>query len=749
LIVNIDKSRLSDAPYRADRKDAFTFEDNGLVDQTVLELTHGLPSSVLVSGYRGVGKTSFVNRVAEKLGDDFLCVTLILAKYEGYPALIKKLIRALYLGYEPRLAAAQEKNEEQVKFAREFKLLYDRTFHDIVHNRSYNTKKESKVGREAEFDLKKALPILLTLLTTTNLAFGVLGTKALGYLLFIFSIAWTCLSVFKISLSKNNNTTDSEEITRKSLYDDQIAEHHLLAVLSQLQTQKVNVLIVFDELDKIEKTKEVTPVINDLKFLLLSGLASFFVIAGQGLYYQYERSGDKDDRVISSLFSRSIHIPFLTYAALKAYCKALVSNEELRNDTTINDHFDELILASRRIPRKLVNLIRDQVHWKDAQAYLSFDHDPAKLEKETRLLHTLTRVMDTRLPGITSDPVQLSFYIAQIHLWIIKMKRYEEARFQMSAVIDEPAYQGKFPETYIAPLRAVADLLTDELLEDAILQIHHHDDEDVESSFSWLFGIKETPESTSGNGDDPDSPVPPASPFDPAFVVDFADVEALMRMIYLDIEPEDQRRGKYSFQQLVNRLIETGVLTKKWYSSKQVKELVDIRTKIVHGEGINQKEIKTVQNAAFTLNRLRAEIIDDFIFYIAVRYLSSFNVKREQNEFDFTARRGNTVILFDIKYEQKSQEKASIRTELMDKLKNYGFDKSLEMYYTRFVFRGNRRVLEDDIDTRAHKPASLEYKEVKDRLAFYYIHGEQQESIKAEVEDCLGITLAIMNIPLN
>jgi len=43
----------------------------------------------------------------------------------------------------------------------------------------------------------------------------------------------------------------------------------------------------------------------------------------------------------------------------------------------------------------------------------------------------------------------------------------------------------------------------------------------------------------------------------------------------------------------------------------------------------------------------------------------------------------------------------------------------------------------------------LEYKEVKDRLAFYYIHGEQQESIKAEVEDCLGITLGIMNIPLN
>ncbi|HEY4195938.1 MAG TPA: ATP-binding protein, partial [Mucilaginibacter sp.] len=232
MIVNIDKSKLSDAPYRSDRKDGFTFEDNDLVDQTVLELTHGMPSSVLVSGYRGVGKTSFVNRVTEILGDDFLCVTINLAKYEGYPVLIKRLIRALYLAYAPANANTAEKTEGQVKFDSEFKLLYDRTFHDVVHNRSFNNKKESKANRETEFDLKKAVPIALSLLMTTNLAFDLIGSKLLSYLLFILSLVWTCLSVFKVNLSKSNTDTNTEEVTRKSLYDDNIAEYHLMVILS-------------------------------------------------------------------------------------------------------------------------------------------------------------------------------------------------------------------------------------------------------------------------------------------------------------------------------------------------------------------------------------------------------------------------------------------------------------------------------------------------------------------------------------
>ena len=120
MIVNIDKSKLSDAPYRPDRKDAFNFEDDDLVAQTILELTHGLPSSILMSGYRGVGKTSFANRVTEGLADNFLCVTINLAKYEGYPALIKRLIRGLYLSYEPTSVKTKDKTADQLKFEKEF-----------------------------------------------------------------------------------------------------------------------------------------------------------------------------------------------------------------------------------------------------------------------------------------------------------------------------------------------------------------------------------------------------------------------------------------------------------------------------------------------------------------------------------------------------------------------------------------------------------------------------------------------------
>jgi Cdc6-like AAA superfamily ATPase len=747
LIVNIDKTKLSDAPYRSDRKNAFAFEDNELVEQIVLELTHGMPSSFLVSGYRGVGKTSFVNRVIEKLGAEFICVTINLAKYDGYPVLLKKMIRALYLAYEAREPSDSPKTKEGLQFDQEFKLLYDRTFHEVVRNHTLNTKKESKKGTEAEFDLKKVIPIVLTLLSTTSLTFNLIDYKILNYFVFILSLAWTCISVFKFNWSRSQDDLEIEETARKSLYDDNIAEHHLLTTLAQLQQQGIKVLIAFDELDKIEKTEEVLPVINDLKFLLLSGYASFFVIAGQGLYYQYERSGLLDDRVISTLFSKSIHIPFLKYAALKRYCLELVSDEGQRSDVLVNDHFDCLILASGRIPRKLVNLIRDQVRWKNAQAYLTLEEDQINLNKETRLLHALTRIMDNKLPDITTDQVRISFYIAQIYLWVIRMKQYNEARFQLSAVINEPAYQGKYPDTFIGPLWAVGELLMDELVKEAILKVYHPDDHEEESDYYWSFGIKNQSKDSSVPKDDHGNVQLPS--IDPQFVIDFADLEALMREIYLDIEPSDTQRGKYSFPQLVNRLIDIGVLTKTWYSSNKVEELVSIRNKIVHGEGITQEEKKAVQNAAFTLNRLRAEVVDDFIFYITQRYLTAYNVKREQNEFDFTARRNGLVILFDVKYQQNDQDNERTQSELMDKLANAGFTQSNEMYFIRFVFRGNRRLPVDDLDSRSTTPVSNEYAEIKDRLAFFYLHGEQEGKLKEEIENCLGIALGRANLPLN
>jgi predicted AAA+ superfamily ATPase len=100
LEVNIDKSKLTDSPYSTERKAAFLFEEDEIFEQVILELKYANPSSFLVSGYRGVGKTSFINRIAEYLKSDFICANINIAKYDGYPRIVKKLIRQLYFQYD-------------------------------------------------------------------------------------------------------------------------------------------------------------------------------------------------------------------------------------------------------------------------------------------------------------------------------------------------------------------------------------------------------------------------------------------------------------------------------------------------------------------------------------------------------------------------------------------------------------------------------------------------------------------------
>jgi hypothetical protein len=64
----------------------FLIEDEYVVNQLVADLKYANLSSYLISGYHGVGKTSFVNDVTE-LSDEFIIVHINLAKYDNYSIL--------------------------------------------------------------------------------------------------------------------------------------------------------------------------------------------------------------------------------------------------------------------------------------------------------------------------------------------------------------------------------------------------------------------------------------------------------------------------------------------------------------------------------------------------------------------------------------------------------------------------------------------------------------------------------------
>lgn len=745
--INIDSKKLTDSPYGTNNKFAFSFDDDEKVAQIVLELKYGAPSAFLLSGYRGVGKTSFVNRVIESVGDDFVCIHLNLAKYEGYPVLLKKLIRALYLAYETRLVLKQP-SEDNREFINEFKLLYDRTFHDIVNTHSLNVKQGLKRATEVEFDMKKIIPLFVVLLSGVNLTFEILGSKGFGFLMLMLSLLWAGVSIFKFNWSKNQEKNNTADISRKSLYDDNIAEHHLMSVLTKIRDQNIKVLVAFDELDKIEEIKDVLTVVNDLKFLLLSGLANFFVISGQALYYSFAGSAFEDDQVISSLFSKSIHIPFLKSSSLKRYCLELINDDSLRKIPLVNSYFDGLILSSNRIPRKLVNLIRSQIQWNNSQAFLRIQEDSyLELENESVLAYAVNRVVDHQLTGITGNNVQLDFYISQIHIWIAKMRLYQDIRFLMSTIIDQKSYEGKVPPHYIAQLWSVGDLLTDELLEQDILKIYHSDDHEVESSYSWVLHNGSHMESMPSYSTGPNAEK--SDQIDPQFVLDFAGLESFMRSIYFELAQEDDPNRKYGFVQIVRRLVEIGALSKTWYNSEKVQQVVKTRDKIVHGEMIGSDELDIVQDAKFILARLRGEVLDDFVFYVTQNHFKSFNVHRERNEFDFIAEKGSIKIFFEVKYYSRDETFANSATELSDKLSNIGFVSSSDSYYALFLFaNGGPRSVKSEI-LRFHQAVKTLEDGNLDRIFIFDFNISLTEELTQGVKDSLSKILEHVNSVYN
>ncbi|MGE0590537.1 MAG: P-loop NTPase fold protein [Cyclobacteriaceae bacterium] len=236
--IEINISKITDSPYSSELRDSFLIEDNEPVNRLVRELSIAHPSTFLVSGYRGAGKTSFINQVIEAIGNDTVHVNLSLAKFDGYSTLVKKLIRQLHLSFEN----SGRKDENELKEVREkLKLLYDRTFHDVVHTQKNSLKNETSTSSEISFDLKKLVPVLFVGASGSIAAFDLLKHEFASYGLFLVSLIWASISSWQLKRKTISSDSDIDESSRKTLYDDEIAEHHLFHILKELKQLGVNV----------------------------------------------------------------------------------------------------------------------------------------------------------------------------------------------------------------------------------------------------------------------------------------------------------------------------------------------------------------------------------------------------------------------------------------------------------------------------------------------------------------------------
>jgi hypothetical protein len=185
--------------------------------------------------------------------------------------------------------------------------------------------------------------------------------------------------VIRLTYTNSKIEQDKEEFNRKTLYDDEIADHHFSSIIKKLRKLKIEFVFVFDELDKVDDN-EVDSLIKEMKPHLVSGLATYIVVAGQSLFYKYHFAKSADDAVLASLFSRIIHVPLLKPSDFTSQFKSIAQLKDTEKVEEIKPYIDYLIFESKRVPRRFINLIRQKIVWDGDRAIIEYENEITKFQ---------------------------------------------------------------------------------------------------------------------------------------------------------------------------------------------------------------------------------------------------------------------------------------------------------------------------------------------------------------------------------
>lgn len=710
-------------------KESISFSDmttQDIKEQLRQQLLFGNNSCFLVSGYRGTGKTTLIKNLEEEIQEkNYIFVHLNISKYEDYSLILRKLIREVYLTLSSSEIYKQIKNKKLID---NIELLYDHTFYEISNSSNNKNIKEFNKSIEGNFSLKdiakNVLPLVLVVLTSLNISFDIFPKifESWEVVLLILSVCWFFIEGLKLNLKIQRRNSSIEELNRKSLYDDEIAEYHLRNMLEELKRENIKVIFVFDELDKIENEIDMTNIISDLKPLLLSDLASFIVISGQKLYYKFINSNVLDDSIMTSIFTKNIHIPLITNIGLEKLFKSYVTESNNINNESLDNYRDSIILNSYRTLRRFNNLILQDLEWENSESYLYIDElNLDSYKTDSIILGILTDIIETDVDNSDYDSGVKDFLTYQLFIWIKKMKLKGKTYFTSNEVYYfEEDYSEQYPIWTKFQLNEMCNQLINSLVDRELLEKKESNNEE-EIFYKWT---SQAEIKIDGFNDQSQGKI--------KFLEDMIEIEKYCRAILIDLEENSEKYNKQSLMRLVEELVTLGVIREKWLSNKN-KDLYRLSNKIRHGENLSIKEIDDIIKNANYLRILISELVEGYCFYIINKYLTNFdyNVKNSEKirginnsdyRFDIIAENDTFGdIIFEVKYRNfSSSNDINMGYRLIQSLKEYNSKTEKRNKLVLFWFSKENKKSFERFNNAINKVILSEYSELKDDIYLFY-----------------------------
>lgn len=446
-----------------------------MVNTMVDDIIYNEGGCFLVTGYPGVGKTSFVNKVLYRARNEFpqekhlVTVRLSLARDYSTDKLLRRMIRELFH------ALNQVKNyglminglvvDKKVR-------LYDELY-PVVQN--YLDLAYLRTSQQIKSVLSQGLKDAIVHHESATQA-KTAETRLSP------SIGVDKLSASLGSFSKTKSTSITREETRSQEvswergvelefleYDDEIAENDLCRLLDLLVqkgvrytlstysspfkfpgwfwrrlpeefslfgrtihnyklrrepedsvgNQPVRVVFVFDEIDKIS-LEQAESIFSSLKNLFLKGNVFFILITGKAFYYDWLRQRAAEDEIFYSLFTRILHIPLLRDVELEK----MLGSMQL---TLPADLLTHLKYRAKGAPREFFRELCGFTHWRKFRnghlrlPVMHLSEDSQRLvDISSRLYPILKQAYDEKVEACRPqiDPGVKDYLRRSLHNWL-------------------------------------------------------------------------------------------------------------------------------------------------------------------------------------------------------------------------------------------------------------------------------------------------------------------------------------------
>ncbi|MGR6898710.1 P-loop NTPase fold protein [Rummeliibacillus sp. BSL5] len=724
----IDIKKIKDAPVEATH-----FSDSENFTNLKNDLIYGNPSTYLISGYRGVGKTSFINALKKEVVSELkklendnnnnlverkkIFINLNIGKYSSFANILRNIIREIYWGITNN-EICKEILEEDPQLFVELKLIYDRTFENVEA-------KDIKIELEENFksyvissDFKQLVLRMLIILSGSVSLVNFIKNN--DWKTYFFSIILCVIFILRYEYSIKRMDSKTMEINRTTFYDDEVAEFQLTRIIKELYKSGIELVFIIDELDKLEKEEDIIALISELKPLMLSGYSNYLLISGQKMLYRYLMADVLDDNVFSSIFSRNIHIPLLNRKGFEEYFSSLIGHSINDNDNyVIKQYLDSNILLSNRILRKFISLIRNDMRFDgNGNSYIEIKADNEILKTNAKISEILYDV-EKEIRDKTNDNLEdgiRDFLISNLYIIIKNMKRIRPLSFEIENILKSKSFKDdEFASAYISYLKGNAQLIIDKMLEVNLLEVVDNEDtqeidKNIDSTrYRWTENAVFNQQINQYG-----------------YLEEFIKFETWLRdisnqLVSNSIVRINQHSNFYALNGIFKTLINHGIISKEL--EEDFKYLQNIRNNIVHGHKLNKIEKEHLITFSNDLRKIKGITFEQIMISV-LKEVNDNKLVNSNNHFYAV-----DAVINDVAFEFKYFKYKISLVQWIEKFTKQEFIKSLKELRIIILYEGNGNI-------------EMEKREVRLIL-------EKQNNIKIEIFREIELTTLIQYLKVS